>query len=294
MRHGVTVGIITITLGLAAVAHAAPDAADSFAKGQELLAAGDFSGALDAYKAAAKADPQNDLYFQECALLKRVMNLRKAFGEEEDTELWQKIGNALYSYYQENGVRKEALLVAGTLHEKLASGASAARLAQAQLAVDANEKALSTLSTLAPEAATPRTQALHGIALARVGKADDAKEVAAKLDIPKEHDPDVCFDAARLYALVGDDARALKMLKYCFEGTPAPWLDTTKANAKSCPDLNALAKTDGFVKVCATQSKVKMGCGGCSTKAGCGGCSKKTGTTCKDKDKKATCQHGKH
>ena len=293
MRHCATVGIFTIVLGLGTVAQAAPDAATTFAQGQQLLAAGNFDGALDAYKAAAQADPQNDTYFQECALLKRVMNLRKAFDAEEDVELWQKIGNALYSYYQENGVRKEALHIASALHEKLADGKSAARLAEAQLMLDANEDALRTLNALASDAATARTRALQGIALARMGKADDARAVAAKLDIPKEHDPSVCFDAARLYALVGDETRALKMLQCSFEATPAPWLDAAKQDAKACPDLNELVKTDGFVKVCATESKVKASCGSCGSAAGCGGCSKKDTTSCQDKDKKSTCEHDK-
>lgn len=260
-------------------------AAKAYETGQALLAQADFEGALAAFKTAAETDTENKTYFDACATLKRVLKLREQIRTEAEADTWRKLANALYHYYFQHKIFGEALPLATAMHAKDASGESAGALAEVQLALDKNAEAAELLASLDPDKATLQTNILHGVALARLGKADDAKAAAAKIELPtKDCDGATCYAAARLYALVGERDKALKTLQCAFECTPAAWLDSVKADAKECKDLQALANCPNFAKVLETQSKVK----------GCGGCTKPCSKTCtKDEEKAAGCPgHG--
>ncbi len=275
-------------LALAPLAWAGPDeASKAYEEGKALLAKGDFDKALDSFAAAAKADPENQLYSNESDMLGRIIKLRQEFKTEEDADVRAKMGQMLFNYYQHYKIRDEALAMAGVLHEKLASGDSAAMLADAQLALDKNEDAAKLLGELPADKSTARTEALHGVALARLGKAELAKAIADKWELPKEYDAQVCFDAARLYAAVGSKDKALKILQSGFEMTRAAVLDAVKAEVKDCKDLQTLASDEAFAKVMETKSKLK-GCGGCATpcsKAKAEGDQKSKDAGCKDHEK---------
>jgi len=286
-------------LSCGAVAWAdAEEAAREFANGQTLLAKGEFAEALTSFKAAAKADPENREYFQEAAILHRVIQIRERLAGEKDAEDWAKLARALYGYYQSRKVYGEGLSLAEALHEKLNTDETAVSLADAQLALDKNQAALTLLSGLDESKGSARADALRGVALARLDKLAEAKACATALALPKECDWQDCYDAARLYALVGERDKALRTLVCCFETTPPARLDALKAEAKDCKDLCGLADGDDFAKVMTTQSKIKGGCGGCSggktcTKgaAGCGEQSKdKAGSRSgKSQEKPAGC-----
>ena len=292
VRH-VVIGLLVAGV-LAPLALAGPaDAVKAYDEGKALLAQGNFDGALASFKTAAQADPENKTYFQEAALLRRVINLRKQLETEEDAEIWGKMGRGLCNYYRQYKVRGEALELAGKLYDRMGCGDSAARLAEAQLDLNKNAAAAELLGGLDETKRTPRTNILHGVALARLGKLEDAKACATKAELHKQCpvkgcpaegcDLQVCYDAARLCALVGDSEKALAMLKCTFEGTPAPWLDDTKSEAKECSDFSSLADSAAFAKVLETKSQVKAGCAGSK---GCGKtCTKGKAGCAQSKDK---------
>lgn len=276
-------GLTLVTI-LGSSAAWADDTATTFANGQTLLTKGDFEGALQAFKIAVTAEPENGEFFQEYTLLRRVINLRAQLKDEQDPETWQKMSQALYNYYHSHKINTEALATARALHEKVKAGETAAMLAEAQLATGDSKAAADLLAGLAADQRTPRTDILQGIALAYQNSAADAKAIATRLELPKDCEGPVCYDAARLYALVGDTEKALGTLKCAFECTPANQLDAVKAEAKECKDFAALVSNAGFAQALEAKSKVAAGCG---SKAGCGKCPSKAGCAA-DKDKKPT------
>ena len=264
-------------------------AAREFAAGQALLVKADLPGALTAFKSAVKADPENNEYFQNYSLLQRVLKLRTALGEEQDADTWQQMARALYGFYWQYKLYGEALPLARGLHEKAGTGESAGVLANTLLALEKNEEAAALLAALDSSKTTPHTLALQGLALARLGKLDDAKAAAAKLEIPKDCGADLCYDAARLYALLGDSEKAIRLLTCAFESTPADQLDTAKADAKTSKDLGKLSSTPEFAK--ALESKSKLA--GCGSKAACGKCPLKDKGGCSEKAKEGGAKEGK-
>lgn len=295
--HGILLGMTTaIILCSATVARADENAAREFARGKSLLATGDFDGALVAFKGALKAEPENEEYFQQCALLRRVIQYRAQLKVETDAEAWQQIARGLYSFYCNQKLYGEAVPLARTMFEKAKSADSAGLLGDALLATGKNDDAATLLVALTPEESSPHTTALRGVALARTGKLGEAKAVAAQLEIPKDCDADLCYDAARLYALVGQTDKAIEMLKCSFETTPADQLDAAKAVVKESTDLAKLTVTPEFAKVMQTESKGS----GCGSKAACakcplkdkGGCEKGKAGDAKE-GKAAGCEHDK-
>jgi tetratricopeptide (TPR) repeat protein len=283
---------LVLILCCGAVASAQSDPVQLFASGEALLAKGDFQGALEALKAATKADPENSQYFQEYALLRRVINIREQLKDEEDAETWQKMSRALYNYYRQHKIDQEALATARALHEKAGSAESAALLAEAQLTAGDNVAAAALLTQLDEAQRTIQTDVLQGVALARLSKLDEAKAIAAKLELPKDCDGPLCLNAARLYALVGDTEKALAALKCSFECTPPNQLEAVKADAKECRDLAALTASPAFASALETKSKVVGGCakdcGKCPSKdkGGCAVGKEKEAAGCKEHEQK--------
>ncbi len=89
------------------------EAARRFAQGQTLLAQGDLRAALEAFSAAAKADPENAEYRQEAVILRRVLDLRKQLSTDENLESWQQRAKALFAYYRSRDARIEESRDAG-------------------------------------------------------------------------------------------------------------------------------------------------------------------------------------
>jgi tetratricopeptide (TPR) repeat protein len=267
------------------------EALKAYERGDALLSDGDFDAALASYKVAAKADPENPDYFQRCAVVSRVIRIREQLTREKDAEVWGKMAQALFTFYRSNEVYGEMLALAQAMYDKSGCGASAAALAESHLAVDENEAAAELLGSLSASKATNRTEALHGIALARLGQVERARAIAEKVKLEKGCDARECYDVARLQALVGMHDKALETLKCAFESTPPAWLADFKAETKVCGDFGDLKSAPRFVQVLQTKSKIKAGCGGCSTPCGkskSSGCSKD-----KHADKEGGCQHDK-
>lgn len=251
---------------------AAADASKSFDDGQALLAKGDFDGALQAFKAAAEAAPDQPAYMQEYALLRRIVKARTQLTKEQDPAKWLKLAQGVQAYYTDHRLTGPALELATEIHAKQPTAESAEALADAQLAAGKDEDAAKLLADTPAEQRTPRCSVLQGIALAHLGRGEDARSVLAKVELPKEADARLCYDAARLNALLGNDQAALDLLKVAFEATPGPALEDVRAQAKGSPDFVKLVSTDGFATVLKTESKVKAACG---SKEACGKCPSK-------------------
>lgn len=275
-----TISVVVLMLGATAWGQG-DEAATEFAKGKSLLTEGKLDEALAAFRTAAKANPDNGEYFQEFSLLQRVMNIRQQLAKEENPETWEQMARALYGYYQSRKVHGEALTLAETLHGRLQSGESAAMVAAEQLALNKNEAAAALLAGVPEAQRSTTTEVLHGLALARLGKLDEARVCAEKLEIPKDCGPELCLNAARLYAHVGKTEQALEVLRCAFECTPANQLAACRETVKGCPDLAGLRSHNAFAQVLATESKVK-GCGGCSSSKSCSAGKSACGDKAKD------------
>ncbi len=268
-------------------------AALQFANGKAALSKGEFQAALEALKAATKADPENSEYFQEYTLLRRVMNIREQVKDETDAETWQKMSRALFNYYHQHKIEQEALTTARALYEKAASADSAALLADAQLEAGDNAAAATLLGGLDEGQRSVQTDVLHGIALARLNKVAEAKAVAAKVELPSDAEGPLYFNAARLYALVGDAEKAVAALTSALESTPPNQLDAVKSEAKASHDLASLSASPAFTSALEAKSKATAGgcgkdCGKCPSKGktGCGGEQKSDTPGCKEHEKK--------
>jgi tetratricopeptide (TPR) repeat protein len=261
---------------------ARPDtAANSFAKGEALLAKGDFAAALQSYAAAAKADRDNQEYMQHYAMLRRIVDMRSRLETEQNAERWDYLAKALRAFYLSERIYPELLKLDREVHARLGSADSATLLAETQLAVGQNAEAAKLLAALEPGKATPMTQTLRGVALARTGKTDEAKQIAKDVEVPADAGPRMAYAAARFYAAVGDSAKALQWLQTCFEVTLPSMADSYKSHAKGCADFAALAASPEFARVLETKSKIpESKCSGGSSCANCpmsGKCSKSQG-----------------
>lgn len=271
--------------------------AASFAHGQDLLSQGQFQAAFDAFTKAAKAEPDNEEYIREAALLRRVMTIQEKLVGSDDRTLWERMGRGLYNYYQQRGAHKSALDLAQSMHGKLETPESAWLLADANLELGNDARAAGVIESVPREQRDAHCYALHGIALARQNQLDEARTSAAKVNMPKEPDVELCYELARLHALLGNGQQAIKLLTVTFEQTPEGWQPDVRKQATRCADFGDLKDTPAFAKALNAKSKVKGGCGGCSKKGGCSGeksCADKDKKSCaddKEKDEHKDCEH---
>ena len=139
------VATLTTVLLAGPVVARADTAANSFAKGESLLAKGDFAGALQSYAAAARADRDNQDYLQHYAMLRRVVEMRGRLEAEQSPERWDYLAKALRAFYLSERIYPELLELDQDVHARLSSAESAALLAETQLALGKNAEAAQTL-----------------------------------------------------------------------------------------------------------------------------------------------------
>jgi len=286
--RGALLGLILGGLALLSATEtlsAQEEAAASFAEARALLAEADFDSALAAFAAAAKADPQNQEYRSQYALVRRVMNVRKAIEQEKDDARWMATVQALRSFYYDHGIYREALSLDRQRHVRIGGIESATLLAETQLELDMNAETATLLGGFEPDVLTPRSQALLGITLARLERLDEAKAVARTCAAPEGIDPGLCFDLARLHCLLGDTEASANLLTRCFQSTLPSRLEDAKNRARTHPDLSTLASTDEFAAALSTLSKMSesscsggAGCGSCPSRNTCGGGQEKSGS----------------
>ena len=256
-----------LVLGTLAQAESAPDA---FASGKALLAGADFRGALEAFGKAARADRSNQEYLQHYAMVRQVLTLRAHLDTEKDDLRWEYIARGLHTFYLSQGLYDEALTLDKSMHARLNTALSAALLAETQLALNRNAEAVEVLAALDPPKQTAATRALHGLALARDGKRDEARRIAGTIEVSPGVGPGVIYTVARLSAAVGNADQALVLLRQCFESVAPSRLDVFKGHARKSPEFAGLAATPAFAQVLQTKSKVpESQCSGGTSCAGC-------------------------
>lgn len=271
---------LALTLGLMALLPTlawAETAAEAYQRGESLLEQGDFSSAAAAYAEAARADSKNQDYLKRYALVRQVMTLRDRLKTEQSPRRWEYYARALHRFYVGSGLLGEALELDKQIHARLGNASSAVMLAQTQLAMNRNAEAAEVLASLDAEKATPSSRALHGVALVRLGKTDDARRIADALVVPTDAGPGILYSVARLHAAMGNGEGALGLLGRCFEAIPPSQLPAFKRHAQQNPDFAALASTPGFAEVMKTESKVSESkcsggskCSGCPMRGKCG------------------------
>ncbi|MCP4594006.1 MAG: hypothetical protein GY842_25010 [bacterium] len=245
-------------------------AAQVFSQGSALLTQGDFDGALNAYREAAKADSSNQEYRQQYSIVRRVIKMRKRIAAEANPSKWEATAQGLRVFYYEHGLHTEALALDQQSYAKTSTAASAARLAETQLELEKNADAVAVLSNLPEDQATPETRVLLGIALAREGDTDQARKIGQGCAPAGDWGPGTLYDLARLRALTGDQSDALKLLVRCFENTLPSRLNAFKDHVRKSKDLGTLVASADFAKVLETKSKVKES--SCSSGSSCGKC----------------------
>jgi hypothetical protein len=280
------------------------EAAARFAEGEKLLEKGDLDGALAAYMAAAKADPENKAYIQQAMVLKRVKALRGYVEANDPSPKWEKMVLSLHAFYLTHNMAGDALALDRMAFKKQDSALNASLLSEALLELKKNEEAYMLLTDLDKEKLDEQNKLYLGITLARLERVDEARRIRDGLEINRSAKPGILFDAARLNTLVGDHARALDQLKLMFEKTPPSQLDKNKKFVMTCADFTTLKRVEGYGAAMSTLSKVAesscssgSSCGSCpnrsscssgaaAEKSDCGDCADKDTSECKDCDKK--------
>jgi thioredoxin-like negative regulator of GroEL len=301
--------LICIVLGFLVAAPAFAEeingeAAARFAEGEQLLEKGDLDGALKAYMAAAKADPENKAYIQQAMVLKRVKALRGYVDTNDPSPKWEKMVLSLHVFYLTHNMSGEALALDRMAFGKQDSALNASLLAETLLDLKKNEEAYTLLTDLDKEKLDEQNRLYLGITYARLERIDEARKLRDGLNITRQAKPGLLYDCARLNTLVGDHARALDQLKLMFEKTPPSQLDKNKNFVQACSDFTALKRVEGFSAVMSTLSKVAesscsggTSCGSCPNRSSCGSgaaadkdacgdCGDKNSSECKDCDKK--------
>jgi hypothetical protein len=263
--------VLLLAILLVAPHHAtAQTAKQAFAKGKALLAAADFQGAMQAFARAAQADLANQEYLQHFAIVRRVVALREMLDTETDDTRWEYIARGLYKFYSSHELKGESLALAGKMHDRLRSASSAKMLADAQLDSDMNAEAAATLASLPASQQTAATRALRGVALAREGHVDEARQIAGSLTLTEDVGPGQVYAAARLSAAVGNHKDATKLLSRSFESVAPSLLPAFKQQAQKCPEFAGLVSKPAFAQALQTESKVpESKCSGGSRCSSC-------------------------
>ncbi|MHC4399925.1 MAG: tetratricopeptide repeat protein [Planctomycetota bacterium] len=242
---------------------------EAFADGNDSLAKGDLNTALQSYAKAARGDRENSEYLQRFMLVRRAIVLRDSLTRERDPGRWGAYAQALRAFYVGEGLYGQTLEIDEQIHARQNTTYSAMQLAETRLALDMNAEAAEVLSALG-EKATTASQALLGVARARQGKTDEARQIAESIAPPSESGPGTLYSLARVNAIVGRAEQSLSLLVRCYEATPPSKLDSLKAHAGQAPEFAKLASTAAFAQAQKTASKTaESKCSGGSSCAGC-------------------------
>ncbi|UCD74826.1 MAG: hypothetical protein JSV91_13695 [Phycisphaerales bacterium] len=267
---------ILIAVGAAAVGEAGVtkkaehSAAELFKRSGALLEQAKFDEALKSYAAAAKADPENQAYRQQYAMLRQVQKLRDYYPSVTDPETRAEMAAAIRSFCYDNQAYTAALELDEQRHAELDSAESAAMLAETRLALNMNREAVAVRSELGKDGQTMRTKVLLAIGLAREGLTEQARALAGTIGKPEKDDPGLYLELACMHSLLDDTAAASDMLRKSFENTLPSRLEKARMKAANCADLKALAAAGEMTELLAVESKVNES--SCSSGTSCANC----------------------
>jgi hypothetical protein len=271
MRFRRTAWMVVVAVAwLTGGAEAAEKGADLFRAGETRLAAGDLQGALQQFAGAVRADPANQRYTQQYAMLRQVLMMRVSLPKESVPSQWAYKARALHTFYVNHGLYAHALEIGEQLHAKLDNGVSALLLAETQLAMNQPADAAQVLADLPAAKHTVATKALQGLAVARQGKPDEARQIAQTIQLTSDEGAGAVYAVARLHAAIGDDTQACQLLVRCFESALPSRAAGFKQHAQTSPEFSSLAADTRFVAALQTASKVpESACSGGSSCASC-------------------------
>jgi tetratricopeptide (TPR) repeat protein len=255
---------------LIAPALAGEPAAARAEAGERLLDRGDIRGALAAYIEAAELDPGKQAYTVRALVLRRVERMRTLIESDDTSPRWRTAAITLHAFYLDEGLTDLALELDRKAHARLDSSGSAILLAETLLLLDRDEEVAKLLSARPRPALHERV--LEGIALARLGRKEEAEKLDAAISVPGNAPSILLRDLARLKARLGAAEKALPLLRSSFEKTSANALDGARRRVRACSDFAALRSTPAFQEVLRTTSKIEEGCSGGSS---CGSCPKR-------------------
>jgi tetratricopeptide (TPR) repeat protein len=267
IRH-IAPHVALCSLFVASVGWAA-NADQAFRDGNELLTSGNLRGALKSYARALQEDRANAEYAQQFMLVRRVLQLEDALSKEIDKTQRLPMCQSLRTFYVSYGLHDRALAFDKEVFESLGTANAAIQLAETHLALKQEAAAVRLLETLDDSEANLATKALLAVALARDGRLDPAREIAARMT-DTEGGPGTLYILARMRAAVGQDRDAVTTLKKCFTQVPPSRLESLKSHAESCADFASLASTQSFVEALKTESQVAES--SCSGGSSCGSC----------------------
>jgi len=242
----------------------------AYQRGEQLLAEGDFSGAMAAYASAVRADRDNRDYARRYMLVRRVVQLRHQFENETDNDRLAYLARALRQFYLSHHLHRPALDVDRKVYDRLGDTRSALALADTQLAMGLNEEAAETLAGIPEDSQNTSTRALHAIALSRLGQGDQANRLAGGVNLPKDSGLGVTYAVARMHAATGNRERAVAALKQFFAAVPPSQQAGFRDVVRGCPEFASMATSPAFTAALNTPSKVSESkCSGGKSCAGC-------------------------
>ena len=236
-------------------------------KGEQLLDEGDVEGAYKAYHAALVESPEHPVYVRRAAVLKRVGRLRRFVASQEISEKWAVAAATLHAFYLDEDLANLALEIDRRADVELKSPGTAIRLAETLLALGLDTETRALLE-VRPKP-TVHERVLLGVALSRLGKLQEAKNLRAALVVAKDAPPAQLRDLARLDARLGQSSEALTLLRTALEQTPKEGLAAARKRIEGCSDFATLRALPEYPGVLKTPSKVVEGCSGGSS---CGTC----------------------
>ena len=161
----------------------ADSAEQTFAHGEKLLAKADFDGALKAFAQAAKADRSNSEYLQHYALVNQIVVCENGWRREQDAAQWENIARGLHAFYIGRGCTPKRC----PWTSKSTSGSTPPiprrcwpRRNWCSIAMP---KRPTVLAALERRNTRPAPGRCTGLALARQGKTDEAREIAQTIEL---------------------------------------------------------------------------------------------------------------
>ena len=260
----------------------APESTTALEKAEGLFKAGKIAEARDAFAALVKADPENEELQARAEMMEQVLELQAYLETEEVSPVWERGAVILHAFFHKNDLPAVALAHDKKVHAKADSAMTASLVAETLLVMNKNQEAATFIDALREGQKDDQNFIYRNIAMARLGKMEEARKQVTLYGFPKTDDPGILYDLARLQTLMGEHDQGLQTLQTAFEKCPPRAIDSLKSLAKTQVDFKAIRETAKFAEVMKTASKATGGCGG-----GCGGCDKQGSKDCEGCPSKA-------
>jgi tetratricopeptide (TPR) repeat protein len=244
-------------------------------KGMAEIKKGELDAAAKNLREAAGKEPDNPFLRRQYLSLRVAIRLRKAIALEKNPERWWKSAVALYRFYSKHELDEQLLELTTEMHKRRNTPQTALLMASAQLRLNKNADAATTLKGVPTEQQTLHGRIVLGIALAREdANAAEAKAIVSDTKPESLKTPIDLFYFARLQTLTGQSDSAIDNLVKAFGLTRPSALNEFKELVRKSPDFKTIRESDAFAMAMKTESKTpESACSGGST---CGSCAQRS------------------